>query len=74
MEQLTLRTCSWGVWIDLKDTIDAFKSTLPLTVDLRNPAMRPRHWRQLMDDVGQEFDPNSKEFTLAKVQNQMLMY
>ncbi|KAI5057584.1 hypothetical protein GOP47_0027599 [Adiantum capillus-veneris] len=60
-------TKGWGVWNDLKDTIDAFKSTLPLTVDLRNPAMRARHWKQLMEQVGQTFDPTSKDFTLAKV-------
>nr|AML30862.1 axonemal inner arm dynein heavy chain 6 [Marsilea vestita] len=60
-------TKGWSVWTDLKDTIDAFKSTLPLTVDLRNPAMRQRHWQQLMEQVGQQFDPNSKDFTLAKV-------
>ncbi|KAJ7527535.1 hypothetical protein O6H91_16G059900 [Diphasiastrum complanatum] len=60
-------TKSWGVWVDLKDTIDAFKSTLPLTVDLRNPAMRLRHWEQLMEHIGQKFDPYSSSFTLAKV-------
>ncbi|EFJ08553.1 hypothetical protein SELMODRAFT_185288 [Selaginella moellendorffii] len=60
-------TKGWPVWQDLKETIDAFKSTLPLTVDLRNPAMRLRHWEQLMETVGQRFDPYSSTFTLAKV-------
>ncbi|BFI30788.1 dynein axonemal heavy chain [Marchantia polymorpha subsp. ruderalis] len=60
-------TKTWGVWTALKETIDAFKTTLPLTVDLRNRAMRKRHWDQLVEHVGQKFDPTSKEFTLATV-------
>lgn len=55
------------MWGDLKESIDAFKATLPLTVDLRNPAMRERHWKQLQEQVGHVFDPTSNTFTLAKV-------
>ncbi|CAK9199554.1 unnamed protein product [Sphagnum troendelagicum] len=62
------RDCkSWTVWSKLKETVDAFKQTLPLTVDLRNPAMRKRHWDTLVETVGTFFDPTSKDFTLAKV-------
>lgn len=39
---------AWPVWGWLKETIDAFKRTMPLITDLRNPAMRQRHWDQLM--------------------------
>ncbi len=38
----------WPVWSWIKDTIEAFKRTMPLITDLRNPAMRERHWGQLM--------------------------
>jgi hypothetical protein len=62
-----LSNYSWSVWIKLKETIDSFKQTLPLTIDLRNPALRQRHWEKLIDHVGQFFDPNSSSFTLAKV-------
>ena len=58
---------SWGVWQNIKETVDAFKRTMPLIVDLRNPAMRERHWAQLMDTVGEQFDPHGPEFTLASV-------
>nr|PNR35709.1 hypothetical protein PHYPA_021559 [Physcomitrium patens] len=62
------RDCkTWMVWIKLKETIDSFKQTLPLTVDLRNTALRERHWMKLIDHVGQFFDPSSNDFTLAKV-------
>lgn len=30
-----------------QDTLDAFKRTMPLITDLRNPAMRDRHWASL---------------------------
>ncbi|CAM6114547.1 unnamed protein product [Calypogeia fissa] len=60
-------TKTWGIWTALKETIDAFKTTLPLTVDLRNRAMRKRHWDKLVEHVGSFFDPESKDFTLAKV-------
>jgi hypothetical protein len=41
-------TQAWPVWGWLRDTVDAFKRTMPLITDLRNPAMRERHWSQLM--------------------------
>jgi dynein heavy chain len=42
----------WPAWGWLKETLDAFKRTMPLITDLRNPAMRMRHWEQLMDHIG----------------------
>jgi hypothetical protein len=43
---------AWQVWGWLKGTIESFKKTMPLITDLRNPAMRPRHWQQLMEHIG----------------------
>ncbi|WIA33430.1 hypothetical protein OEZ86_006562 [Tetradesmus obliquus] len=57
----------WPVWGWIKDTIDAFKKTMPLITDLRNPAMRQRHWQQLMDHIGTKFDPAAASFTLESV-------
>lgn len=48
---------AWGVWASIKDTVDAFKRTMPLVTDLRNPAMRERHWDQLMEHISARFDP-----------------
>ena len=58
---------SWSIWKHIKETVDAFKRTMPLIVDLRNPAMRERHWGQLMDTVGEKFDPHGSDFTLGSV-------
>ena len=47
--------------------MDSFKKTMPLIMDLRNPAMRPRHWASLMEVVGSKFDPAGPTFTLDSV-------
>ncbi len=53
-----------GVWQEIKERVDQFKASLPLIQDLKNPALRPRHWEQLKVEVGKPFDPESIEFTL----------
>jgi len=55
---------SWPVWARLRSTVDSFVKTMPLIVDLGNPAMRARHWRRLIDHVGESFDPESDDFRL----------
>eukprot|EP00762_Andalucia_godoyi_P004499 ANDGO_05184.mRNA.1 Dynein-1-beta heavy chain len=57
----------WTVWTSLKKRVDQFRATMPLIQDLKNPAMRDRHWTQLMDEIGKEFDPKAEAFTLEKV-------
>ncbi|KAG1668463.1 hypothetical protein FOA52_005236 [Chlamydomonas sp. UWO 241] len=57
----------WGVWSSVKDKIDAFKRTMPLITDLRNSAMRERHWDSLMAEIGSRFDPASPSFTLDSI-------
>lgn len=57
----------WKVWESMKLELDRFRETLPLIQDLRNKAMRPRHWAALQERVGHEFDPRSPEFTLNEV-------
>ena len=57
----------WPVWAHIKGVVEAFKKTMPLVIDLRNPALRQRHWDQLMEQVGRKFDPFSDSFTLDSV-------
>lgn len=57
----------WKVWENLKSIIDKFKETLPLIQDLRNDAMRPRHWKVLQDKIGIDFDPYDSSFTLNEI-------
>lgn len=42
----------WGVWEALKSRVDQFLRLLPLIRELKNPALRERHWRQLNDELG----------------------
>lgn len=35
--------------------------------DLKNPAMRTRHWNRVKEVVGKDFDENSKEFNLEAI-------
>ena len=37
----------WGIYDYLKQTIESFRLTMPLIMDLRDDAMRERHWKQL---------------------------
>ena len=57
----------WKVLESLKERVDNMKKLMPLIGDLRNPAMRERHWKQLMEEVGKTFDPHSEDFTLETV-------
>jgi len=57
----------WGVWGALRAKIDQFRATMPLIQDLKNPAMRERHWEQLLEEINKPFDPHGDDFTLEKV-------
>eukprot|EP00924_Labyrinthula_sp_SR-Ha-C_P016869 maker-scaffold_6-snap-gene-17.26-mRNA-1 protein AED:0.02 eAED:0.02 QI:0/0/0/1/0.75/0.6/5/0/4681 len=54
-------------YIGLKEMVEQFRQTLPLIQDLKNPAIRPRHWKKLEKEIKKEFNPYSKAFTLAAV-------
>ena len=47
--------------------MDKFRRTLPLITDLKNPSMRERHWKNVMEIIGKKFDQNSKDFTLDAI-------
>jgi len=57
----------WGIWKEMRTKLTEFLQTMPLIQDLRNPAMRPRHWDTLKRDLQRNFDETSEEFTLETV-------
>ena len=57
----------WDVFQALRDKIQQVKRTIPVLTDLRNDAMRDRHWDELMNEIGKNFNPQGSEFTLDKV-------
>lgn len=59
----------WGVFEYMKNKIDQFRGAMPLISDLRDEAMRDRHWKELKFEVKEEFYEGSNEFTLEKMFN-----
>ncbi|KAI9197259.1 dynein heavy chain and region D6 of dynein motor-domain-containing protein [Polychytrium aggregatum] len=57
----------WDAFLTLRDRITQIKRTLPVLTDLKNPALRDRHWSQLMEEIGKTFDPHGADFTLEKI-------
>ncbi|KAL7880425.1 hypothetical protein SRHO_G00026790 [Serrasalmus rhombeus] len=62
-----LKDKQWEIVEFSKNRIEQFKRTIPLISDLRNPAMRARHWNQIKHEVQRSFDQNGAEFTLEKI-------
>ncbi|XP_049764343.1 dynein axonemal heavy chain 2 [Schistocerca cancellata] len=59
-----LRDKNWEIVENTRQRVDAFRRTLPLLSDLKNPAMRKRHWDSVKKIMGVDFDQNSPDFTL----------
>eukprot|EP00842_Homolaphlyctis_polyrhiza_P003630 jgi/Hompol1/4268/HPOL_001758-RA len=49
------------------EKIVTFKDSIPLFSDLKNEALRDRHWKRLMEITGKTFDMNPETFTLEKL-------
>ena len=52
--------------------ISGFRSEIPLIERLKNEAIRPQHWKELMAVAGQTFDAENKNFRLQDVLNLQL--
>ncbi|XP_063229306.1 dynein axonemal heavy chain 10 [Bacillus rossius redtenbacheri] len=51
----------------LDENMKDFKRTVPLFVQLKSEALRPRHWEELMNRTGQHFDMSADRFTLENM-------
>ncbi|XP_028725159.1 dynein heavy chain 2, axonemal [Peromyscus leucopus] len=58
---------NWDIIETTRSKIEQFKRTMPLISDLRNPALRERHWDQVKDEIQREFDQESESFTLEQI-------
>uniref|UniRef100_A0A2K5ICV1 Dynein axonemal heavy chain 2 n=1 Tax=Colobus angolensis palliatus TaxID=336983 RepID=A0A2K5ICV1_COLAP len=58
---------NWEIVETTRSKIEQFKRTMPLISDLRNPALRERHWDQVRDEIQREFDQESESFTLEQI-------
>lgn len=60
-----IRLMPIGQMLDIK--IKQFKNSIPLMVNLKNEALRERHWQMLMEKTGQMFDMSPDRFTLENM-------
>ncbi|XP_056113379.1 dynein axonemal heavy chain 10 [Rhinichthys klamathensis goyatoka] len=51
----------------LEGRMKEFKESLPLLLDLKNKALRDRHWKGLMEKTGSSFEMNPNTFTLENM-------
>ncbi|XP_027024931.2 dynein axonemal heavy chain 10 isoform X2 [Tachysurus fulvidraco] len=51
----------------LEGHLKEFKDSLPLLLDLKNEALRDRHWKELMVRTGTSFEMNPDTFTLENM-------
>ncbi|ESN91800.1 hypothetical protein HELRODRAFT_96436 [Helobdella robusta] len=51
----------------LEEKMKEFRDSLPLFVDLKHEALRDRHWKELMEKTGQNFEMDPNTFTLANI-------
>ncbi|KAF3425259.1 hypothetical protein E2986_13407 [Frieseomelitta varia] len=51
----------------LDTNMSSFKNSVPLFIELKNEAMRERHWKQLMEKTGRYFDMDPDRFTLENM-------
>ena len=58
---------NWEISETIKSRIDQFNRTMPLIRDLKNNAMRERHWIQIKFEVQKPFEHQEDDFTLEKI-------
>ncbi|XP_070583565.1 dynein axonemal heavy chain 11 isoform X3 [Erythrolamprus reginae] len=57
---------SWNVYTSLELTIKNLLTSLRVVIELQNPAIRDRHWYQLMETIGVQFSI-TEDTTLANL-------
>ncbi|KAJ8310645.1 hypothetical protein KUTeg_012510 [Tegillarca granosa] len=62
-----LKDKNWEVVETSKNRVDQFKRTMPLIQDMKNKAMRPRHWDKIQTEMSRQFDHQAEDFTLEKI-------
>ncbi|XP_063271579.1 dynein axonemal heavy chain 10 [Prinia subflava] len=53
--------------VQLDKKLKAFLNSIPLLLDLKNKALRERHWEDLMEKTGTRFEMKTETFTLENM-------
>ncbi|KAJ7419933.1 Dynein heavy chain 10, axonemal [Willisornis vidua] len=56
-----------AVAVQLETRMKAFRDSIPLLLDLKNEALRERHWQDLMERTGTRFEMKTETFTLENM-------
>uniref|UniRef100_A0A8C4Z8H0 Dynein, axonemal, heavy chain 2 n=1 Tax=Gadus morhua TaxID=8049 RepID=A0A8C4Z8H0_GADMO len=62
-----LKDKKWDIVESTRKNIEQFKRTIPLITDLKNPALRDRHWNEIRQELQCSVEHTSPEFTLEKM-------
>jgi dynein heavy chain len=54
----------WDAYLQLKQEIEDFQNVLPLLQELSKKSIKDRHWAEVMELTGTEFDIHSADFKL----------
>lgn len=47
--------------------VDTFKAAMPVVIALRNENLKPCHWKEIKDLIGEDFDVEEESFTLKSL-------
>uniref|UniRef100_A0A8D0HBM0 Dynein axonemal heavy chain 10 n=1 Tax=Sphenodon punctatus TaxID=8508 RepID=A0A8D0HBM0_SPHPU len=67
LRKLPKQIRSMPVAYHLETKMKAFKDSIPLLLDLKNEALRERHWKELMERTGTSFEMTTETFTLENM-------
>ncbi|XP_074463065.1 dynein axonemal heavy chain 10 [Larus michahellis] len=67
LRKLPKQVRSMPVAFHLETKMKAFRDSIPLLLDLKNEALRERHWQDLMEKTGRSFDMAPETFTLENM-------
>ncbi|XP_060835340.1 dynein axonemal heavy chain 2-like [Rhopalosiphum padi] len=62
-----LKNKKWEVIETTRNNIDEFRKLLPVIEDLKNPAMKDRHWDEVRNVINEKLIEKSSDFTLKKL-------
>uniref|UniRef100_A0A8B9MLI2 Dynein axonemal heavy chain 10 n=1 Tax=Accipiter nisus TaxID=211598 RepID=A0A8B9MLI2_9AVES len=67
LRKLPKQVRNMPVAFHLETEMKAFRDSIPLLLDLKNEALRERHWQDLMERTGTSFEMTTETFTLENM-------
>lgn len=58
---------NWALWKKIRERLEEFKLLLPIIQNLMNEGMRKRHWNEIRNAIGRDFECSRDKFTMGDV-------